>query len=68
MRGSVGKDKVKGGQVEPWKGRTELPGGRRGRGSRCHGGLSEQHVWEFFPGKTGVTGATVTTGRNNNSS
>ena len=39
-----------------------------GGGSRCHGRLSEQHVLEFFPGKTGVTGATVTKGRNNNSS
>jgi hypothetical protein len=68
VRGSVSEHIVAVGQVEPWKGRTELPGGRHGRGNRCHGGLSKQHVLEFFPGKTGVTGATVTKGRNNNSS
>ena len=54
--------------MEPWKGGTELPGGLRGRENRCHGGLSEQHVLEFCPGKMGVTGAIVTKGRNNNSS
>ena len=68
VRGSVGYINVAGGQKELWEGRTELPGGRCGWGNRFHGGLSEQHVLEFFPGKTGVTGATVTKGRNNNSS
>jgi hypothetical protein len=68
VRGSVGYINVAGGQKELWEGRTGLPDGRRGRGNRCHGGLSEQHVLEFFPGKMGVTGATVTKGRNNNSS
>ena len=68
MRGSVGYINVAGGQKEIWEGQTGLPDGRHGQRNRCHGGLSEQHVLEFFPGKTGVIGATVTKGRNNNSS
>ena len=68
VRGSVGYINVAGGQKELWEGRTGIPDGRRRRGKSCHGGLTEQHILEFCPGKTGVTGATVTKGRNNNSS